>query len=210
MTLLAKNLVCEKQNRLLFADLNILVNKGELLHVKGENGAGKTSLLRILVGLALPLEGEIVINDLSVRTHKDEAHRHLVYLGHKLAFHGLLSAIENLKFWCALRQLNSDENKITNILDKLGLSGFEHTPIKYLSAGQQRRVGLASIWLENRASLWVLDEPFTSLDVDTIALIETHIRSFLASGGAVIMTSHQETSLTKHESTRVFELDYLF
>lgn len=205
--LAAQQLSCEKQDRILFQDIDLSIDSGELVMLKGENGAGKTSLLRILIGLSTPSTGTVTLNNHNVQAELNSASEQLVYVGHKLGVSGLLSALENSAFYVStIGQAKRDIQETMDILSLLGLDGLEDLPVKHLSAGQQRRVSLAKLWLHKSANLWVLDEPFTALDTATITLLETHIEGFLQNGGAVIMTSHQATNI-KHPS-RVFELEY--
>lgn len=205
--LAAQQISCEKQDRILFQDIDLFIDSGELIMLKGENGAGKTSLLRILIGLSTPSSGNVVINNHSVQSDLNSASAQLVYVGHKLGISGLLSATENLSFYLdTIGQAKTDIKETLNVLSLLGLDGLEDLAVKHLSAGQQRRVSLAKLWLHQSANLWVLDEPFTALDTATVALLEAHIERFLQNGGAVIMTSHQATNI-KHPM-RQFELEY--
>ena len=205
--LAAQQLSCEKQDRILFQDIDLSINSGELVMLKGENGAGKTSLLRILIGLSAPNTGKVTLNNHNVQADLNSASEQLVYVGHKLGVSGLLSALENLAFYVStIGQAKRSTQETMDILSLLGLDGLEDLPLRHLSAGQQRRVSLAKLWLHKSANLWVLDEPFTALDTGTISLLEAHIEHFLQNGGAVIMTSHQATNI-KHPS-RVFELEY--
>lgn len=173
----------------------------------GENGAGKTSLLRILVGLSLPNTGQITINGHLVNADINIATSGVVYIGHKLGLSGLLSAIENLQFYMSMVGTPCENtSEIVDVLCLLGLDGLEDLPLKYLSAGQQRRVALAKLWLNKKANLWVLDEPFTALDVATVAMLEHHIEGFIEQSGAVIMTSHQATNIACKQT--VFDLEF--
>ncbi|MFT5543594.1 MAG: heme exporter protein A [Arenicella sp.] len=193
--LLAQQLVCEKSDRQLFSDINIELSSGQLLYVTGENGAGKTSLLRILVGLSAPASGKVHINGFDIHKDMPSASQGLLYFGHKQGISQLLSALENLQFWCQQHDVKATEEAINGVLAELGLTGLEDIAVKNLSAGQQRRVALAKLWLQQDASLWVLDEPFTALDVHLIAELEAKITLFLKSGGTVVMTSHQKLSI---------------
>lgn len=155
----------------------------------------------------MPSKGSVVINNHNVHTDINSATAQLVYVGHKLGLSGLLSATENLSFYLdMIGQANLHTQDILKILSMLGLDGLEDLALKNLSAGQQRRVSLAKLWLHQSANVWILDEPFTALDSATCALLETRIEHFLQNGGAVIMTSHQTTNI-KHK-TREFELEY--
>lgn len=191
-----QNLSCIKRDRTLFESIDFSIEKGQLLHVKGLNGAGKTSLLRILVGLSQPDTGKVLFENQCIFTSPAEYHPSLVYFGHKLGLNPSLSAIENLRFWCELNQVEFLIDNIYSLLEKLGLVGLEDLPVGNLSAGQQRRVALTRIWLKSSACLWVLDEPFTALDVDGIDLLKSRILEHLEEQGSVIMTSHQHLDLS--------------
>ena len=193
--LLAQQVACEKSDRQLFSDINIELHSGQLLYVTGENGAGKTSLLRILVGLSQPAAGQVEINGHDVHKVVHSASEHLLYFGHKQGISQLLSATENLRFWCQQHAIDTNDEAIHATLAELGLTGLEDIAVKNLSAGQQRRVALAKLWLKRDANLWVLDEPFTALDVHLIAELESKMAVFLHSGGTIVMTSHQALNI---------------
>ncbi|MFC4700094.1 cytochrome c biogenesis heme-transporting ATPase CcmA [Glaciecola siphonariae] len=207
MTVLAaRDISCEKQDRILFENVHLQINAGELVLLRGENGAGKTSLLRILVGLSQPQQGCVSICGSDVYQDGEQASHAFMYFGHKLGISALLTPIENLQYWCCQHHISVSEQTIVNTLEQLGLEGLETLPVKHLSQGQQRRVSLARFWLQSQAKLWVLDEPMTALDVNMVKMFEQHIQSFLLSGGAVIMTSHQ--SINIDYPNREFALEY--
>ncbi|UTP72622.1 cytochrome c biogenesis heme-transporting ATPase CcmA [Alteromonas sp. LMIT006] len=197
--LIAQSLTCVKQDRVLFSDLDVILRAGELVHLTGPNGAGKTSLLRILAGLAYPETGSVHINS------ADTYDVPLLYLGHKLAQNKHLSAIENLTYWAALQRVNPSVESLYNILAQYQLVGLEDLPTGQLSAGQQRRVSLARTELV-QAPLWVLDEPYTSLDVTGVAFIQARVDEYVSHGGCVIMTSHQ--ALSSSHQVRELALEY--
>jgi heme exporter protein A len=193
--LLAQQVACEKSDRQLFSDINIELHSGQLLYVTGENGAGKTSLLRILVGLSQPAAGQVEINGHDVHKMVHGASERLLYFGHKQGISQLLTATENLRFWCQQHAIDTNDEAIHATLAELGLTGLEDIAVKNLSAGQQRRVALAKLWLKTDANLWVLDEPFTALDIHLIAELESKMGVFLKDGGAILMTSHQALNI---------------
>lgn len=165
-------------DRTLLRGLSFVLAPGEVLHLRGRNGAGKTSLLEILAGLRQPLEG---------RLRKPDADA-LHWLGHKNALNPALTVLENLRWWCGLNA--APVSAILPALERVGMETLRHRPCRTLSAGQKRRAALARLLLAPRP-LWLLDEPLSGLDVDGIErfaeLLATHARS----GGAAIVTSHQ-------------------
>ena len=194
-------LACSRGYRDLFADLSMALQPGEILRVEGKNGSGKTSLLRILAGLAQPVSGEVMWQGVPIQ-HIDAGYfQNLLYIGHKPGIKYELSAIENL---CLSRALfgNRAANGIDEALHQIGLYGFEDMPAGMLSAGQKRRVALAQLFL-TRAKLWILDEPYTSLDVAAVALMEDVFRQHVQGGGLLVMTSHQPVNIAGCVSKRL-------
>jgi heme exporter protein A len=185
------NLSVVKRDRLLFERLNFAVEQGSLLYVKGQNGAGKTCMLRVLAGLVDADTGEVYFSQQNIKDYRENYHQNLIYFGHKLGINQNLSAVENLQYWCKQHQVSISDDTIFHTLAQLNLVGLEDIPVANLSAGQQRRVALARFWLKHNAKLWILDEPFTALDTQGIELLSKHITQFLGRGGAVVMTSHQ-------------------
>ena len=187
----AHDLSVTKRDRLLFDKVNFSLDKGDLLYVKGPNGAGKTSLLRVLTGLVDADHGEVKFSDKNIADDREPYHQKLIYFGHNLGVNSTLSAVENIGFWCNQHGVEVAQAEIYALLASLSLVGLEDLPVGNLSAGQQRRVALARFWLKKNATLWILDEPFTALDVDGIALLSMRLREHLAQQGTIIMTSHQ-------------------
>ncbi|WP_269517561.1 cytochrome c biogenesis heme-transporting ATPase CcmA [Alteromonas sp. BMJM2] len=204
----ACELTCVKRDRVLFENVSLAVNAGELLYVRGPNGAGKTSLLRILTGLSTPESGTVLFNGEDIADSSLSYLSTLLYLGHKSGTNGSLSALDNLRFWLAQHQVKCEESQLFDALMRIGLVGLEDVPVRFLSAGQQRRVALARLWLKP-ADVWILDEPFTALDVKGIALLEGRMKSHVERGGVVITTSHQPLSEAAGEHS-VFDLEYRF
>lgn len=176
--------------RRLFSGIDLAVAPGEWLHLQGENGAGKTSLLRILVGLTPPEEGEIRWRGEPVRQLAEDFRREMIYLGHHVAVKEDLTAWENLRLAAALDGEELPEGEALAALARMGLKGREELPVRVLSQGQKRRVLLARL-LTRKAVLWVLDEPFTALDVKAVQLLSGLIGEHLANGGMAVLTSHQ-------------------
>ena len=190
-SLRANALTCVRGERTLFTGLDFEVFAGQWLHVRGENGIGKTSLLRLLSGLTKPAAGEIFWNEQLISADPSEYHRNLLFLGHRDSLKEDLTALENLSIATALDGITVSEEEILLALHRFGLRGREDLPVNCLSAGQKRRVLLARLLLR-QAKLWILDEPFNALDVRAVEMLSELILEHIASGGMAIMTSHQE------------------
>lgn len=181
-------LACSRGERRLFTDVGFSLDPGEWLHVQGENGAGKTSLMRLLVGLSPADAGEIRWRN--EPTPSVDFRRDLIYLGHHAAVKEDLTPLENLLLAAALDGVGLDERTALAALVRLGLRGREDLPVRVLSAGQKRRVLLARL-LTRPAVIWVLDEAFNALDVAAVRLLGDLIAEHLAAGGMAVLTSHQ-------------------
>ncbi|HCX87085.1 MAG TPA: heme ABC transporter ATP-binding protein CcmA [Gammaproteobacteria bacterium] len=189
----ARAISCVKGDRLLFEDFNLQLQRGEICQVHGGNGAGKTSLLRILCGLSLPDSGEVFWNGSSIRQDPGHLHCDLAYIGHSCGLKMDLTASENLAFSLTMQSASASAS-IDKAIARVGLSGSEDLLCRLLSAGQRRRVAIARLYL-TRAPLWVLDEPLGAIDADGVQDIETTLDAHLAENGMVILTSHQPIHL---------------
>jgi heme exporter protein A len=192
--LTATGLSCIRGERRLFAGLDLAVGPGEWLHVQGENGAGKTSLLRILASLSPPAEGEIRWCGKPIGELAEDYRRALLFLGHHGAVKEELTPFENLMLAAQLDGSTLDEAAALKALARFGLRGREDLAVRFLSAGQKRRVLLARLAVR-QAALWILDEPFTALDVKAVEMLSGLIEEHIAGGGMVILTSHQSMPL---------------
>lgn len=192
--LAVNELCCMRGDRRLFEHLAFELRDGQLLYLRGHNGSGKTTLLRTLAGLLIAEEGEILWNGRPTRRIRESYHAELLYLGHFNALKDDLNAVENLRFDSAIRGFPLPEGEAWQLLTDIGLRGHEDLPVKYLSQGQKRRVALARLWI-NRASLWILDEPFSALDLASVEVLQEMIRQHLQRGGMAIVTTHQEVDL---------------
>jgi heme exporter protein A len=184
---------CERGGRVLFRGLSLALKPGERVRVAGENGRGKTSLLRILCGLLQPTGGEVRWNGAPIQSLKEEFSSQLVYVGHAAAVKDELTAAENLAITCRLAGLSVSRARISEALATLSVP--PDTLVRKLSQGQRRRAALARLALSERSPLWLLDEPFAALDAAAVARMEEIISAHAARGGMVAFTTHQEVTL---------------
>ncbi|AZE72002.1 heme export ABC transporter, ATPase component CcmA [Pseudomonas synxantha] len=181
-------LACERDLRLLFEQLGLRLAGGDMVQISGPNGSGKTSLLRLMAGLMQPTAGEIRLKGKPLHEQRTELARNLIWIGHAAGIKDVLTAEENLSWLSALHH-RASRDAIWQALASVGLKGFEDVPCHTLSAGQQRRVALARLYLPG-PPLWILDEPFTALDKQGVAQLEEHLAQHCEKGGLVVLTTH--------------------
>lgn len=174
--------------RTLFKNLDFEVGVGQLLWLRGQNGCGKTSLLRLAAGLARPEHGEVLWDGRDAR-RVERAGRPL-FIGHANALKEDLTLIEALGFLLRIHGRPHDGATLHAALDQLDLNHRRHAPVRTLSQGQRRRAALARLAVERHASLWILDEPFDALDADGVQRVDGLLRAHLRRGGSVLLTSH--------------------
>jgi heme exporter protein A len=189
----ASQLALIRGERLLFKRCQFSVGNGDALQIRGANGAGKTSLLRVLCGVLEPDTGELYWNNSPITEVRADFYRNSIYLGHNPGIKERLTVLENLQFYSNLRKTQPSLS-FEQAIRQVGLTGFENEYAAYLSQGQKRRVGLARLLLEPVA-LWILDEPLVALDVDAQDWLASLIDQHLDEGGGVIFTSHQPLNL---------------
>lgn len=198
--LAAENLSIERGHRTLCKALSFVVNAGECLKIEGVNGAGKSSLLKCLTGQTRDFEGEVLFQGQSIHQHPAFFYS-LCYLGHGRGLKKALTPKENLQ-WLHSLTGQSLNMSIVDALKTLEVHRYIDEPVSTLSQGQQQRVALARFLLSD-ALIWILDEPFTAVDVQGIEVIESLLKGFLEKGGAIVLTSHHEVSLPALKTLRL-------
>ena len=193
LNLSANQLTCQRDERLLFQQLSFSLNASEALQVIGPNGSGKTSLLRILVGLLDPIEGQVSWSGQSISRCAEEYRSELAYVGHKIGVRPGLTVLENLQLMASLNLSKADIN-LADVLAQLQLTELSNESAFRLSAGQQQRLALARLLIQ-QAQLWILDEPFTAIDVEGVQVISQLFAQHVAQGGLLVYTTHQHAEL---------------
>ncbi|HOY71350.1 MAG TPA: cytochrome c biogenesis heme-transporting ATPase CcmA [Methylotenera sp.] len=202
--LAAQGLACLRGDRLLFKNVSFDLQSGGLLYVLGENGSGKSSLLRMLCGLLTPEDGAVLWQGNKIKQAAESYLSNLTYLGHLNGLKDDLSALENLQTNARLAGNNVSDASALAALTAIGIARCAHLPARVLSQGQKRRVALAGLWLA-KTKLWILDEPFAALDVASVEVLATRISEHLAHGGMAILTTHQDVAVNA-QSTQTLRL----
>jgi len=202
-----QGLQCERGERVLFSDLSFTVEPGQLCHLNGANGSGKTTLLRTIAGYTLPYAGTVSWNEKPATLSNSSYTQAYRYVGHQNGLKKSLNARENLEFFQQLYGLNASSDSVTSALETLEINDKSQLSIRDLSQGQQRKIALARLLLGS-SDLWILDEPFTSLDLASRNLIENLIQQHLHQQGSIILTTHHPLVNISPGSIHVIELDH--
>ena len=192
--LIARNLTCLRGDRLLFKKIGLELSAGGLMYVLGENGSGKSSLLRLLCGLLTPEDGEVFWNGKSIKNDAENYQSNLTYIGHLNGLKDDLTALENLQFSARLAANVVNDAVVLSALTAIGVARCANLPVGVLSQGQKRRVALARLWLSS-SQLWILDEPFAALDTASVAILAEQLNQHMAKGGMAIITTHQDVDI---------------
>ena len=188
-------ITCVRGSRCLFDNLSFRLEPQQALRILGENGSGKTSLLRIVAGLAPAESGNIAWGGKSVGELGEDYRRQLAFLGHANGLKDDLTPLENLKLALALAGIDAERDLLQGALERQGLESAAELPVKVLSQGQKRRAALARLEFCAEKPLWVLDEPFAALDAAAVTRLAATMSKHLRRGGMVLFTTHQEVEL---------------
>ena len=186
-------LVFERDDCNIFEPVSFNIEAGDIVQIEGPNGAGKTTLIRLLTSALQPTSGSILFSGDNIADCHYEYLASILYIGHQPAVKMTLSAEENLR-WMSPAATTAHE--ISASLAEVGLRGYEDVPCYSLSAGQHRRVALARLFT-TEAKIWYLDEPFTAIDKQGVDILQARMGSHLASGGCILLSTHQDLAMDK-------------
>jgi heme exporter protein A len=198
--LTVSQLSCSRGNKPLFTDVSFTLQAGQALHLEGDNGVGKTSLLRMVCGLSPADAGEVCWQGQPIHQQAAAYRASMFYLGHALSLKEELTALENLLSDAAVAGRSLHREQALVALARMGLRGREHLPLRVMSQGQKRRTALARL-LVCQAPLWVLDEPFVALDVKAVDGLRGLLAEHVAQGGMALFTSHQPVNLQRADGS---------
>ena len=191
----ARQLGCKRGRNLLFEGLDLRLVAGSVTWLRGTNGSGKTSLMRILAGLSAPASGQVLWRGVPLQQAGAQAREGLLYIGHANALKDDLTLVESVAYLARLAGMSDAEARATRALQHLGLQSRLTAPVRTLSQGQRRRGALARLALDEQPRVWILDEPYDALDAPSTHLLSALITAHAARGGAVLLTSHQNVPL---------------
>jgi heme exporter protein A len=194
-TLCLQSVSCIRGGETLFSNLNLKIKSGTILRISGDNGSGKSSLLRILCGLLAPQSGEVIWGDQAIYKDRDQFHSELIYLGHIPALKADFTALENLISLALLGGHVTTAKEALQALSAAGLADQAHRVVRTLSQGQKQRIALARLRLPQPKSLWILDEPFNALDQKSNQLLQSLLVGHVKQDGIVALSSHQTLSM---------------
>ena len=192
--LLANNLSFKRGRKEIFHEINISLHPKKIIHLKGRNGIGKTTLIKILVNMLFPSTGEIYWNGKNIKKNLYEFFANLTYIMDIQTSKSELTVNENIRFWMKLFSSNIKSKQLEGIFDLLSLDKYKNTQVNFLSKGEIRKLELFRLVIEQK-KLWILDEPYVGLDESTYELINGTFRNHIENNGMIFFSSHHRPEL---------------
>ena len=196
--LLANSLSFQRNKKIIFNNLNISLSPKKIIHIRGRNGVGKTTLIKVLTNMIFPISGEIYWNGKNIKNNLSNYFNNLTYIMDSQTSKNELTVMENIKFWIKLCSSNINSKELDAIFDLLMLNNYKNTKVNFLSSGEIRKLELCRLIIE-RKKLWILDEPFVGLDDSTIELINETFKNHINNEGMIIFSSHYQPELSSME-----------
>ena len=200
--LLANNLSFQRNNKEIFKNLNISLTPKKIIHLRGRNGIGKTTLIKILTNMLLPSSGEIYWNGKNIKKNLNEFFNNLTYIMDTQTSKIEMTVMENIIFWKKLFSSPIELNEIDAIINFLLLKNYKNTKVNYLSTGEIKKLELCRLIIEQK-KLWILDEPYVGLDQLMIDSVNATFENHIANGGMIIFSSHSNPALKNMETIQL-------
>ena len=200
--LLANNISFYRNNNIIFKDVSLTLSPQKIINITGANGIGKTTLLKILTHVLIPKKGDIFWNGKNIKKNLFNYYKNVTFVMDKQTSNINLSVIENIFFWKKLFSSIISKKEIDAILDLLSLDSYRNTPINYLSNGEIKKLELTRLVIEQK-KLWMLDEPYIGLDIETINLLNETFINHTKSGGMIIFSSHYVPDIPNIENLQL-------
>ena len=202
--LLANNICFNRENREIIKNISITISPGKIIHLSGNNGVGKTTLLKILSNIIKPEKGDIFWNGKNIKKNPYNLYKDLTYIMENKTAHDNLTVYENIFFWQKIFSSKIKKREIDSILELLFLSSYKNTLVRHLSYGEIKKLELSRLIIEQK-TLWILDEPYIGLDIKSVELINETIINHAKLGGMAIFTSHIYPNIGNLETINLLE-----
>ena len=196
--LLVKDISLQRSNRKIFQDINVSLTSGKIIILKGKNGSGKTSLLKTILNILEPSNGSIFWKGKLLKKNLYDFYNNVTFISDRTSSIRQLTVYDNIKIWKKLFLSNVDYNQIQKILLMLNLDKYLKTKINTLSLGEMKKLELIRLIIENK-KIWILDEPFTNLDIESIKMIGQTFIDHCSKQGSIIFSSHQDPQIEVSE-----------
>ena len=200
--ILVKDLSIERSNKIIFENINLSISSGKIILLKGKNGSGKTTLLKAIINIIEPSSGLIYWKGKPIRNNLYDYYNNITYIGDKISSLSKLTVRENINIWKRIFVSNIDKSQIENILKTLKLNSYLNQKVSSLSFGESKKLELVRLIIEDK-KIWILDEPLSNLDEETIDIIGQTFQDHRSKEGSIIFSSHQNSEIGISEEIRL-------
>ena len=200
--ILVKDLSIERSNKKIFENINLSLGAGKIILLKGKNGSGKTTLLKAILNLIEPSSGAIYWKGKLLKKNLYDFYNNITYIADKTSSLSKLSVYENINVWKKIFLSNITNSQVDNILKTLKLDTYVNKKVNSLSFGETKKLEYLRLIIENK-KIWVLDEPLSNLDDESIDLLRQTFEDHLSKDGSIIFSSHQQSEINVSEEVQL-------